>query len=125
MILNTESVIFVGETEETIHLLRAAFANRINILVSHNAQELKKMLSNQNLKQNNEPVPLSPFCESEEEECDECIQGIVRVDLDFEDRELVSKLEDHAMIHDSYEAILFWAIGRIRFLESASKGVEP
>ena len=64
------------------------------------------------------PVPCSPFCGSDAEECDECDHGIVRVRLDFEDRALVSRLEDHAMTHDAYEAILFWAIGRIRFLEA-------
>lgn len=81
-------------------------------------------MSDKDLNRNNEPVPFSPFCENEEEECDECNAGIVRVELDFEDRELVSKLEGHAMIHDAYEAILYWAIGRIRFLEAANKGVE-
>ena len=63
-------------------------------------------------------VPHSPFCQSNEEECNECDHGIVRVKLDFEDRSFVNDLEDHICQNDALEAVLFWAVARIRFLEA-------
>ena len=82
------------------------------------------------------PVPCSPFCdicggsgvtncgtlgEIDAGDCDACEKGIVRARLDFEDRATVNRLEEHVCENDSLEEVLFWAIGRIRFLEANIK----
>lgn len=50
MTAQNKPLIFIGESVETVHLLRAAFANKLQIVQPHTIDEVKKAVRNNNIR---------------------------------------------------------------------------